>query len=293
MVKGQTYDKQLFNSAAFRHFVNIFLNKESGVTKGCELTKDTINITVGKGMFCILGGFLEETTGTANEIPSEAGYYKLIYEIDLSKTNDKDNFNQGSYKFVKNIGDYPVLTQEDLDNGGNVYQFEFCQFRITETGLQDFLDTRKFIDYGIYVKKNEKASITVWNASNQEISKGTGFAFKFNKFDNVGEYFEITNNNKIKVLKDCRVYISSKVFIENSAGTGYVLTAIKVNDNKNIANSLEEITGEYFTNCNNSGVVYDLKQEDLITMTIDYTSDSGGPQVRGGRENSSITIIVV
>lgn len=153
MVKGETYNKQLFESEAFRHFINVFTNKQSGVTQGCEVTKDTQNITVGEGYFFIQGGLLRETTGTANSIPNEAGYYKLVYEIDLSKTNDKGVFNQGSYKFIKALGDYPALTQEDLDNDGTIYQLPFAQFRITEQGLQDFKDIREIIEYGIYEKK--------------------------------------------------------------------------------------------------------------------------------------------
>ena len=218
MVKGETFNLQRFESEAFRHFINVFTNKESGITQGCEITRDSQNITVGEGYFFICGGLLRETTGTANEIPSDAGYYKLVYEIDLSKTNTKDNFNQGSYKFIKALGDYPGLTQQDLDNEGTIYQLPFAQFRITEQGLQDFLDIRKILDYGIYIKKEEKSSITVWNSSNQAISKGNGFKFQFNQFDLEGNYFQITDNNEIKVLKDCRAYISSKVFVEKTLG---------------------------------------------------------------------------
>ncbi len=175
MVKGETYDKQLFESDAFRHFINIFLNKQSGVTKGCEITKDTQNITVAAGCFVIQGGLLKETTGTDNAIPTEAGYYKLVYEIDLSKTNNKDEFKQGSYKFVKAIGDYPKLTQEDLDEGGTIYQLPFCQFRITEEGIQDFADIRTRVNYGIYEKKG---TVIYENAKGQS----TDFAIdsKFN-----------------------------------------------------------------------------------------------------------------
>lgn len=218
MVKGETFNLQHFESEAFRHFINVFTNKESGITQGCEITRDSQNIAVGQGYFFICGGLLRETTGTANEIPSDAGYYKLVYEIDLSKTNTKDNFNQGSYKFIKALGDYPSLTQQDLDNGGTIYQLPFAQFRITEQGLQDFLDIRNIVNYGIYTKKEEKSSITVWNSSNQAISKGNGFKFQFNQFDLEGNYFQITDNNEIKVLKDCRAYISSKVFVEKTLG---------------------------------------------------------------------------
>lgn len=153
MVKGETYNLQLFESEAFRHFINVFTNKQSGITQGCEIQQNSESITIGQGYFFILGGLLRETTGTENEIPSDAGYYKLVYEIDLSKVNTKDTFNQGSYKFVKALGDYPNLTQQDLDNGGTIYQLPFCQFRITEQGLQDFQDIREFVNYGVYEKK--------------------------------------------------------------------------------------------------------------------------------------------
>lgn len=162
MVRGETFNLQTFESAAFRHFINVFTNKQSGVTLGCEVTQDAQNINVAEGYFFIQGGLLRETTGTANTIPTDAGYYKLVYEIDLSKTNTKDNFNQGSYKFIKALGNYPELTQQDLDNDGTIYQFPFAQFRITEQGIQDFKDIRPLINYGVYERKGE----ILWKNSN-------------------------------------------------------------------------------------------------------------------------------
>lgn len=192
MVKGETYDLQLFESEAFRHFINVFTNKQSGVTLGCTVTKNSQNITVGEGYFFILGGLLRETTGTTNEIPTDAGYYKLVYEIDLSKTNTKDVFNQGSYKFIKSLGDYPTLTQEDLDNGGNIYQFEFCQFRITDGGLQDFKDTRKFVDYGIYLKKDENAQMVLTYNERLPIPAMTRKKIEFTSSNLNGENSKLT-----------------------------------------------------------------------------------------------------
>ena len=142
MVKGETYNKQLFENEAFRHFMNVFLSGESGITKGCELTQTSLTIAISPGYFFILGGLLREKTGVTLELPSEAGYYKLVYEIDLSKTNTSESFEQGSYKFIKGVGSYPNLTQEDLDDNGTVYQFEFCKFRITDNGISDYQDTR-------------------------------------------------------------------------------------------------------------------------------------------------------
>ena len=292
MVKGETFNLQRFESEAFRHFINVFTNKESGVTLGCEIARDTENIMIGEGYFFIQGGLFRETTGTANEIPSDAGYYKLVYEIDLSKTNTKEQFNQGSYKFVKALGNYPALTQQDLDNGGTIYQLPFAQFRITEQGLQDFLDIRNIVNYGIYEKREEKNSIMVWNSSNQAISQGNGFKFIFNNKDLNGNYFETTDNNEIKILKNCRVHISSKIFIEDSGGIGYVMSLIKLNGGS-ISRCLQNINSQYYTNCSDSGITLNLDENDIITLTIDYTSDSGNPKILSGRENSYISIETV
>ena len=300
MVKGETFDLQLFESEAFRHFINVFTNKQSGVTQGCNVTQNAQNITVSPGYFFIQGGLLREETGTDNEIPSGAGYYKLVYEIDLSKTNQKDIFNQGSYKFIRSTGGYPSLTQEDLDNGGTVYQLPFCQFRVTEQGLQDFVDIRPLVNYGIYltkedgedfVNKSDRGSITVWNSTNQGIFQGTGFVFRFNNSDSSGDFFEIQNSAGIKVLKDCRVHISSKIFVEKTSGAGYVLSNILVNGNS-ISTSLEKMEQD-FTDCVDPGTTYDLKANDIITLTVDYTSSSGNPEIRAGRKNSSISIFVI
>lgn len=206
MVKGETFNLQKFESEAFRHFINVFTNKQTGITKGCEITKDSENITIEKGYFFILGGLLRETTGTANEIPSEAGYYKLVYEIDLSKTNQKDVFNQGSYKFVKSLGDYPNLAQEDLDNNGTVYQMPFCQFRITDQGLQDFKDIRQFVNYGIYEKKG-----TVL----YESEEGTNTDITLNDTAENYDEIEIFFNNDRRITSGEKVFDSATVIDPN------------------------------------------------------------------------------
>ncbi len=289
MVKGETYDKQLFESDAFRHFINIFLNKQSGVTKGCEVTKDAQNITVAAGCFVIQGGLLKETTGTDNAIPTEAGYYKLVYEIDLSKTNNKYEFKQGSYKFVKALGDYPKLIQEDLDNGGTIYQLSFCQFRITETGLQDFKDLRKIIDYGIYVKKAECSYIVATLKTAQEISRGNNFLVKLNVADENGDFFKLNSAGKIEVLKDCMAHLSSKLFVHDCGGEGYVFSKIKVNNNE-ISSSLERIVNRDYTQSIDSGITYELKKGDIVSLAVDYTSDTGNPKIRSGANATNISI---
>lgn len=233
MVKGHTYGEQLFESKAFRHFVNMFLNKESGITRGCELAQTSNSIEVEAGFFVIEGGLLENT-GTTMTIPNEAGYYKLVYEIDLSKTNTQAEFNQGNFKFVKSIGGYPAVIQEDLDNEGSIYQLAFCQFRITELGVQDFLDIREFIDYGIYVRKprllwkgntNDVATITLTD----NISNYTKLKIYFRDNDNQKSSIEIDNSDKLNQINVSlsNFYNSGEWF--NVKMRSLILSANKIN----------------------------------------------------------------
>lgn len=234
MVKGHTYGEQLFESKAFRHFVNMFLNKESGITRGCELAQTSNSIEVEAGFFAIEGGLLENT-GTTMTIPNEAGYYKLVYEIDLSKTNTQAEFNQGNFKFVKSIGEYPSLTQEDLDAEGNIYQLAFCQFRITESGIQDFLDIREFIDYGIYERKPHP----LWQGDTNDvttiifpdnISNYTKIKLFFRDNDNQRGSVEVDNSNKLNEIP-----VSIYSFYNSGQWFNVKMRSLILSDNKIMA----------------------------------------------------------
>lgn len=288
MVKGHTYSEQLFESEAFRHFVNTFLNKESGITKGCEITQTSNTIEIGQGFFVIMGGLLEEDTGTSMSVPTEAGYYRLVFEIDLSKVNTEAEFNQGSYKFVKGVGAYSNLTQEDLDNGGNIYQFEFCRFRITESGLEDFQDTRKFIDYGVFERKDEKGYLHAWLGTKTGFSNGTQPVYLTDS-EQVGEYFEIVNGYQIKVLKDCIANISAQIYTEE-CNEGYVRAILYKNDTR-IGSGISGASA-YYHSCNISQVTEQLKKDDIISMKINTSIGSGQPYLRGGKDTTFINIEV-
>lgn len=154
MLKGHTYSQQLFRNEAFRLFIDTFLQRNSGIILGCELSNTSNSITIKDGWFCIRGGFLQEEGGTTINVTETAtSYCKLVCEIDLSKINTNSNFEQGQYKIIKSTSSYPTLTQQDITNGGDVYQFEFAQFKTGANGITDFVDTRSFLSFeGIYNK---------------------------------------------------------------------------------------------------------------------------------------------
>ena len=146
MLRGHVFKFQTFANEVFAHFINTFLQGHMGVTKGCELTNTNSSVSIDTGYFCVCGRFLEIVGNETIEDITNTGYYRLICEIDLSKTNTTSTLNQAQIKLLRETSTYPTLIQEDLDNGGIVYQYEFAQFRVTDNGITEFVDKRTFLN---------------------------------------------------------------------------------------------------------------------------------------------------
>ena len=147
MLRGHVFKFQTFANEAFAHFIHTFLREKIGVTKGCLVTNTTSSVSIGAGYFCIYGRFLEIVGDETISNITNTGYYKLVCEIDLSEINTKTELNQASIKLVRGQSSYPNLVQEDLDNGGDVYQYEFARFRVSDNGITDFTDMRTFLNF--------------------------------------------------------------------------------------------------------------------------------------------------
>lgn len=140
MIRGITFSDQLTTSDDFAHLQNKWFNGVSGVTKGCTVTADADNVYVGAGYF-LIAGRLVRIVGTetiTSEVVELNKYCSVIFEIDLSKTNSTTVFTQGYFKILSDTTGYPSLIQEDLDNGGTVYQMEFARYIKTTTSITEF-----------------------------------------------------------------------------------------------------------------------------------------------------------
>ncbi len=151
-LRGHVFNKQLFSSECFALFIDTFLNKNNGIITGCNLSNTANSISIESGYFCIKGRFLQEEGGTTFDIESTIQndiYCKLICEIDLSQENTTSELKQASYKVLKSTTGYPSLQQEDITSvgQGNIYQFEFAQFKVTEQGIEDFVDKRTYLNF--------------------------------------------------------------------------------------------------------------------------------------------------
>lgn len=196
MLVGHVFKSQTFKNEAFGLFIDTFLQGNMGVVKGCELSNTNTSVTVGEGYFCIKGRFLQILGDETKEVSSN-GYYSLICEIDLSKENTKEEFNQGSIKVVSGTSTYPTLTQQDINNAGTMYQYEFARFRVTDTGITDFTDRRTFLNLeSIYSKINSNAT-AILNQIQEALDSVLDESIYLLKTEAEGKYVQKTETGTI------------------------------------------------------------------------------------------------
>lgn len=152
MLKGHVFKEQKFGNQIFALFINTFLNGKNGIhndyKNSMQVTYSGSNLTVSSGVVCIQGRFLEEETSTTINAGTDALYCKLVVEIDLSKINTVNDFNQACYKLVTDVNSYPALTQNNIvKNNTGVYQYELARFRTTSSGIVEFQDMRTYLDF--------------------------------------------------------------------------------------------------------------------------------------------------
>lgn len=146
---GITFDQCNVTSADDAHYHRTFLNAVDGVTKGCKVTADRQNIYVAKGYFVIYGRFVKVTgqeTITPDAVQAGTLYCRLVYEVDLSKTNTLEEFQQGAFKILSSGSTYPTPTKQDLENGGTLYQMPFARFTVSSSGISNFISEANTIN---------------------------------------------------------------------------------------------------------------------------------------------------
>lgn len=125
MIRGITYDKQLFKSNDFALMTNKFFSNNDGKVNGCNLSTSGNTIIMDTGWFIASGYYTNISTQEVIEA-TQSG--TLVYEIDLSKTNTIQSFNQGSFKIITG-----TARQDDLFNNGTIYQLPIAEITIDGT----------------------------------------------------------------------------------------------------------------------------------------------------------------
>jgi len=160
MIRGVTFDKQVLKSQDHAHEVNYFYQGALGVTKGCGVTQNGDgNLVVADGYFIIHGRLLANDGDEVVVVPdilSGTKYSILVFEIDLTQTNTISSFAQGLFKILESDSAYPTLTQQDLNDGGTLYQMEFARFTNSVSGIASLSETHKpLLDMDKYALNDE------------------------------------------------------------------------------------------------------------------------------------------
>ena len=160
MLKGFRFTNQLANAEVDARIHQEFLNKNDGIFYGMELSKTNNSITISEGLCEIAGRPVAVINNEIINVSSENLYCVLILEIDLSKESTMENFGQACFKLLTSTTGYSNVTQQDINkySGTNkIYQLEFARFRSGTSGITEFKDTRKFLNFsGIYSQVNAK-----------------------------------------------------------------------------------------------------------------------------------------
>lgn len=249
-----------------------------------EITYSGSNITVKDGIVCIRGRFAGEDSSTTIDAGKENSYCKLVLEVNLDKTNTEDNLQQLSYKIVRSSSSYPSLTQTDIvANNSGIYQFELASFRTTSSGITDFKQTKKFIDYdsifkeieekinniengSIYALKENISAMTATFNNAKLIAVDTISKFNLEKSVLIGDKFTLENGG-IRINKGV-----SKILISAQATLSYatketVHLAI-YRQNEEVARVVSQDNNAIQSSLNISNKLIDVKENDYIYLYL-------------------------
>lgn len=142
MIRGVTFSKQSVSSNDDSHVYKVLLDGRKGKTRGCKMTFGVDDIYISDGYFFAANRLIEISsteTITTPVVSTGTTYCRLVFEIDMTKTNTASEFNQGYFKVISSTTAYPEITQEDFEEGGNVYQLPFAKFTKTVSGIGSFV----------------------------------------------------------------------------------------------------------------------------------------------------------
>lgn len=138
MIEGIVYDLQNITAEDMAKIYWMYGGMRDGVITGCSMSYTNSTVTFTSGIFSARGHLTKLSGTTTVALPSVSSgtmFCNLVYQIDLSQTASQSSFTQGSFAVLTNAAAYPTPTQQDLDNGGTIYQMSFAKFKLGTSGV--------------------------------------------------------------------------------------------------------------------------------------------------------------
>lgn len=192
MFRGVTFNKQTCKSEDDALIFDTFLNGVSGKVRGCGITFDSENIYISVGYFMTAGRLVNiygQEILTPKPVETGTQYNRLVFTIDLSKDNTISEFKQGYFEFLSSYNEYPTLTQEDLFNGGYVYQIPIAKFELTVDGIGSFIEEMESVNLN-EIFQTMREDLSLYRAQ---------FDDMFNHYTE--DFVAFFNEQKIEILK--------------------------------------------------------------------------------------------
>lgn len=219
-IRGITFSKQSVSSNDDAHVYKILLSGRKGKTKGCKMTFGTDDIYISDGYFFAANRLIEiSSTETISTPVISVGteYCRLVFEINLAKSNTSNSFVQGAFKILSSVAGYPEIIQEDLEDGGNIYQLPFAKFTKTVSGIESFISELESIGYAA-----DNAIIYVSKSGNDASGDGTENA----PFATIQHAIDSLPKNLAN--KDITINIASGTYAEDVIVSGFYGGALRL-----------------------------------------------------------------
>jgi len=111
-----------------------------GIIQGCGLTINTptnYDLTITKGSFVVAGRVMELIASAVLDISgASSGYARIKVDIDTTATSIAGDFQQATFEIeYKADTNFPALTQNDINDTGTNYEFQFCIVSLDGAGI--------------------------------------------------------------------------------------------------------------------------------------------------------------
>lgn len=117
---------------------------EDGIISGCELSFSGSSLMITPGYLIAAGREMKLTANTAVIIDGAAsGFARVLITIDLAQTATAGNFEQAVFtiEYATSLMGFPVLTQEDINSTGSIYEFPLCVVSLGTAGISSIVDS--------------------------------------------------------------------------------------------------------------------------------------------------------
>lgn len=153
---------------------DFLLSSKSGTITGLTVTNPSgTNLAVSAGIAMVCGRMVRATSDTvAATVPGSEQPGRILLQVDLTNASDPA-------QLITQAGSaLPAPTQEDLNNGGTIFQLVLATYRISSGGITDLVNVNNQLKMGgrSFAKAGDITDNagTYWSSENPSWSWGTG-----------------------------------------------------------------------------------------------------------------------